>query len=202
MNRKTLFSMMAALGLMMSAAQAATQINALPCTISSPGTYVFTCNLTVPASSLYGPAIYIATSGAVVLDLKGFTLSMPSLLPNYQYTGISIQRGTATVRNGTIRNFNEGINASPADGTFLANITIQNLTFSNMDGTHIDLYRVTSSSVTNCVFTDFAQACIVDYNSEPSYLSKNRFDGKQIQILAILYPLSPVMLQQATFVTQ
>jgi len=88
MNPKTI---LAALGLIMSVfgAQAQTPINALPSIINSPGTYYLTCNLTAAP----GQGGVLITSGKVVLDLRGFTLSN---------AGITIQGNSVTVRNGTL----------------------------------------------------------------------------------------------------
>jgi hypothetical protein len=83
MNHKNLL-LTAALGLIMSAftVHADIPITALPYTISSPGTYVLTGNLTSPPLQNDQSAIVITGSaGKVVLDLKGFTRHKLQNLP-------------------------------------------------------------------------------------------------------------------------
>jgi hypothetical protein len=82
MNRTTSPLPMAALSLLMSATAlqvANIQIKYLPYTISAPGTYVLTTNLTtsINYSSSQGTAITILTTvpGPVVLDFKGYTIT-------------------------------------------------------------------------------------------------------------------------------
>jgi Right handed beta helix region len=203
MNPKNTILMMATLGLIMSAlsAQADTPINTLPYTISSPGTYVFTGNLTSPPIPNPQSSILITGSaGTVVLDLKGFTLMLATLYPNFGYTAINIRRSNVTIRNGTIQNFNAAINVSPPGSGYLSNVLVQNVTFSNVDGTHIDFVQVNSSVITNCTFLGFAQAAIVDSSSQTTNLfSKNRFDGNQRAVLSILFVARPAFLEQCRF---
>jgi hypothetical protein len=72
-----------------------TPISSAPFTISQPGSYYLTTNLTVNS----GDAIIIATSG-VTLDLNGFTIS--STVSNAAGTGILLNSGS--LRNITIAN--------------------------------------------------------------------------------------------------
>lgn len=186
---KNLLSITSALGLVISTlAPAATPVTALPRIINTPGTYYLTCNLTAAP----GQGGVLITSGNVILDLKGFTLSN---------AGVTIQGSNVTVRNGTLSG--SGISACPAFnvGT-LSGIVVDRVTLSNIEGTQIDLCQITSSSVTNCSFLGFAQAAIYDHESQPTNCSRNKFDGKQNMMLSVIYPPGPVMLQQATFVTQ
>jgi hypothetical protein len=203
MNPKNTILMMAALGLITSAlsAQADTPITALPCIISSPGTYVLTGNLISPLLQNDQSAILITGSaGTVVLDLKGFTLGSVPLSLAFE-TAINVQRSNVTIRNGTIQNFNAGINVSPPGSSgYLSNILVQNVTFRNIDGTHVDFVQVNSSVITNCTFLGFAQAAIVDSSSQTTNLfSKNRFDGNQRAILSVLFVARPVFLEQCRF---
>jgi hypothetical protein len=138
-----------------------------------------------------------------VLDLKGFTIMLDTVYPNFYYTGISVQRSNVTIRNGTIRNFNEGINVGPPGNVgSLSGIVVDHLTFNNADETHVAFFQVSSSSVTNCSFQGFAQAAIYDYQSQPTNCSKNRFDGNQRSLLSILFPPGPEFMDQCKFVSQ
>src|ERR1700761_5664096 len=93
MNRPTKILLTAAFSLLsaLSAQSANTQlattqaaknatipISYMPFSITAPGTYVLTGNLTFsPSTSVVVPAITVSTaiSGPVVIDLKGFTLT-------------------------------------------------------------------------------------------------------------------------------
>jgi hypothetical protein len=77
--------------------------------------------------------------------------------------------------------------------------TVQNVTFNNMDGTHISFTQVNSSVVANCTFLGFAEAAIYDSKSEPTNCSKNRFDGNQRAILTVQFVPGPVFLEQCKF---
>jgi hypothetical protein len=139
---------LAALGLIMSAythtvdgqtaaAQAATAtsipISSLPFNITKPGTYVVTSNLASTGSITQSPtgAINVVQniSGPVVIDLKGFTITG---LGDYNPQGVYIQFNKfagpstypITVRNGTIKNFWDGIQVLYQD-----NVTINNIAF-------------------------------------------------------------------------
>ena len=63
-----------------------------------------------------------------------------------------------TIRNGTIQNFNVGINVGPAlnggplNGYF-SNIRISNIFFFS-DGEGVNFYKTNSSTVSYCVFTN------------------------------------------------
>jgi hypothetical protein len=91
-------------------------------TISSPGSYYFTTNLTVPSTD-FGILI---ESGNVTVDLNGFTLQgAPG-----SYDGIDIS-GTytnITVRNGTITGC--GQNGISADAGYSCNLVFEHLTIS------------------------------------------------------------------------
>jgi hypothetical protein len=186
------------------AAQSATiPITTVPYTISSPGTYVLTGNLTSPPLQNQSAILITGSAGTVVLDLKGFTLMMGVAYPNFAYTGINIRKSNVTVRNGTILNFNNGINVAPPGSGYLSNVLVQNVTFNNLDGTHIDFIAVNSSVITNCTFIGFAQAAIYDHGSQTANrFSENRFDGNQRAILSVLFLGGPVVLEQCSFDAQ
>ena len=99
-----------------------TPISSVPVTISSPGSYYLTTNLT-GASSAHGITI---SSGNVTLDLNGFVLqgvsgSLDGVRVSGTYTNI-------TVRNGTITGWGwDGVDAD--NGTTL-NVVFERLTVS------------------------------------------------------------------------
>jgi hypothetical protein len=120
--------LMAAFGLIMSAysvqttdaqvvtVQAAkassTPISSLPSNIVAPGTYALTRNLNYPAGQTI-PAIVIANNltGAVVVDLKGFTIASSGDLSfgvNIGYYNVPASNAfPITIRNGTLTNFSK-----------------------------------------------------------------------------------------------
>jgi hypothetical protein len=87
-----------------SRATPGTCITKLPCTITTPGYYYLNRNLT--ASSGSGITINVDN---VVIDLMGFVLSGP---PVGFVDGITITGNNVEVRNGTVRNWYQGISAT------------------------------------------------------------------------------------------
>ena len=84
-----------------------TAITSLPYTISSQGTYCLTGNLSMSTAS--GNAIQI-NAGNVVLDLNGYTIGGSQAGAGTNAYGIyAYQRKNITIRNGTVRGFNQGI---------------------------------------------------------------------------------------------
>jgi hypothetical protein len=173
MNLKTTL-LMAAFGLIMSAyfvqtthaqvvnVQAAkatsTPISSLPCNILSSGTYALTRNLNYPVGQSV-PAIVIPSNltGAVVVDLKGFTIAGGG-------DGFGVRIGSydapatnafpITIRNGTVTNFTIGIDASQGGHDGLTKITLDHLTISHPLGsgsqTTAIYFPTTASTVSYC----------------------------------------------------
>lgn len=82
-------------------------ISRLPFTITSPGSYCLTTDLSTPI--IKGAAITIAASD-VLLDLKGFKLEGTAAMGATKAAGIrAADRSGITVRNGTIRGFSVGV---------------------------------------------------------------------------------------------
>jgi hypothetical protein len=142
-------------------------INSLPFTISAPGTYVLTNDLSALQAS---PAITIpaTVTGPVIVDLNGHTIT--GLTPTGAGTlGIVIgfdfgPTGNAypiTVRNGTLTNFNEALRTQ--DAAPLSDITIQNIIFNN-DQTGIQFSQTGFSSISGCKFNGVTYG-IYDYLS-------------------------------------
>ncbi|WP_457420251.1 hypothetical protein [Roseateles sp. P5_E7] len=126
MNRTHL--LLAALTLTATAAQAQTMISprAFPIVIDQPGHYKLSASLAVPAQT-HGIKI---TASNVVLDLNGFEVKGPGFCGTYcpaagLASGIWINAGNVTVRNGTVRGFDYA-------GVFFANFqtTLEDLNVS------------------------------------------------------------------------
>lgn len=141
-------------------------IASLPYTISQPGSYYLTTNLTGVSGN---NGITIA-SGGVTLDLNGFALlgvpgssnavDVPSLCTNL------------TVRNGTVRGWgNNGVEAYNAQNT-----VFERLAVSAMGGFGIEAY---GSVVRDCVVDSTGDAGIVAYVSEVSHcvVENSGYDG-------------------------
>jgi hypothetical protein len=169
-------------------------ISYLPFTITAPGTYVVTKNLSFSSPSSAAITISTALSGPVVLDLKGFTLTGGGGSNFNAGIGIGILPASLgfqevsntypiTVRNGTIQNFEIGVLA----GVLANAITLNNLTlviaqipsypdpFGLGVSTGVSLFFVNSSYISNCVFGSvtnfFAAKGIADTGS----LGGNRY---------------------------
>jgi hypothetical protein len=182
MNHPTRILLTAALGLIMSAAAqaantqlATTQaaktstipISYLPFSITAPGTYVLTGNLTFsPSTSVVVPAITVSTaiSGPVVIDLKGFTLTGSGSSGPTVAVGIGFFTGTSvrnafpiTIRNGTLLNFGFGVWAELDGIDDITDLSLNNLTFTEKPanggfGHAVTFRQVSSSNVNNCIF--------------------------------------------------
>lgn len=178
--------LMAALGLITSASTQTTTalptvpIIRLPYTITTPGIYVLTSDLSFPVPSgttSATPAILIATNipGEVIVNLKGHTIT--STGNNSVGIGIGfVTPGIAntypiTVRNGTLQNFSFGVWAESGNTTvFLSNITVGDLTVNILEQSGINnagvLFDVVNNSVvrnstikqTNIGIEDFLSA--------------------------------------------
>lgn len=79
-----------------------------PVTLSQPGSYKLTSNLTVPAGV---PAIFISVPG-VTLDLNGFSIIGPYSCPNVGFcapvgtaNGIEATAANVSIRNGIVKQF-------------------------------------------------------------------------------------------------
>jgi parallel beta-helix repeat protein len=138
----------------------------LPFHITAPGTYVVTANLSYPAQPTNqntNAAITISTSipGAVILDLKGHTLTGGGFYS--LAVGIGIFDGSTkanthsiTIQNGTVQNFGYGVWAE-ISGVILTNITVNSIAFHisqtpNDTSTGILFSQVSSSTISNCTF--------------------------------------------------
>jgi hypothetical protein len=170
----------------LSAQPADIKISTLPLSITAPGTYVLTGDLTSsltrtsPSGSSAG-AINISSSiaGPVVVDLNGFTIMGPGsnsfgVTIGYISSGIS-NAHPITIRNGTIRNFQYGVFASTL--TTLSDITLNDVVFDIIStgaavGQGVNFFNVDSSTISNCAFNE-ATYGIQDYASNGGNLYNN-----------------------------
>jgi hypothetical protein len=128
----------------------------IPFTISAPGTYVLTGNLTLPSGGFFVINITTGITGPVILDLKGFTLT--GLGNSQSGVGISIGNGIngavnaypITVRNGTINNFVLGVSVAAQ-----SDVTVNNINFylpAGIGANGVSFDRVSNSTANNCSF--------------------------------------------------
>jgi hypothetical protein len=131
-------------------------ISSLPFTITAPGTYVLTGNLSYTASGTKPVAITInvptgSIGSAIILDFNGFTITNSSI--NTTVYGIDIQSPNATgaspvtIRNGKIALFYYGVYDVKVSGVNLNNLTINT---SNPGESAIRFELVASSTIANC----------------------------------------------------
>jgi hypothetical protein len=146
-----------------AAKASSTPISSLPSNIVAPGTYALTRNLNYPAGQTI-PAIVIANNltGAVVVDLKGFTIASSG-----DGFGVSIgyydvpatNAFPITIRNGTLTNFTFGIDASQGGHDGLTKITLDHLTithpFSPGTQTTAIYLPTTASTVSYCNLSSY-----------------------------------------------
>lgn len=85
-------------------------ITAIPTTLSQSGVHCFEGDLATSSTHLIGAAITVSASN-VVVDLRGFTLRGPARADsNVSGVQSSNLHHNITVRNGTIRDFAQGVN--------------------------------------------------------------------------------------------
>jgi hypothetical protein len=169
MIRTTTILLMAALGQIMSATalQAANiQIKYLPYTISAPGTYVLTTNMSYPSSQGAAITILKTIPGPVVLDFEGYAITWTGTTGDEAF-GIFIgilgpslvNTYPITIKNGTINGFLLGIDGEEAP---ITRLTVENMHFANALEA-VALAGISYSTINNCVFT-VDNYGIYDYN--------------------------------------
>jgi hypothetical protein len=128
-------------------------ISYLPYTITAPGTYVLTRNLSYTGTQA-AIGISEAVGGPVVLDLKGFTIMNTAGANTGSYCiFLDLQKlgsNPTTIRNGTITGFVVGIIALNG----VSSITISNLIF-NQNTVGVDLEQSSNSIINKCQFNGF-----------------------------------------------
>ena len=121
--RGRILSGVAMLGVLGTAAWADTsrcdRINSVPTTISSPGVYCLDRHLGTGIVS--GAAITIA-SDDVTLDLGGFTLAGTAGPTSTAFGIHAVGRQNVTIRDGTVRGFEEGISLSGGSNNLVERI--------------------------------------------------------------------------------
>ena len=196
----------------------ANKISALPYTITAPGTYELTSNLT---SLVAGNAITInvPVAGAVVLNLNGFTINWNQNMGAGGGTnGIGILYTTSsqsviTIKNGSIGTLDQGfwtgiaVNGNPPNGSnenYLANLTIDNVTFAAERWSDVSLNQVNSATGSNCTFLGLFPQSAVQYGIQDTgsqggnrYVNDS-FDGGQTNMIAVDNN-GPAVLTRAEF---
>jgi hypothetical protein len=123
-----------------------TTINSVPYTISSPGTYVLTSNLTCPGGY---DAITVNVSN-VTIDLNGYYLYCPT--PTATGTGIFVNdRANVRIKNGEIVGFYVGVYAEYASSVTNLNFghLIEDVRFYN-NSTAVEFYQSSGCVVKDC----------------------------------------------------
>ena len=161
-------------------------INALPFTITTPGTYVLATDLTMTSAWPGAVAIYISVrssvpngpvpTGNTILDLGGHTIHGGAFI------GVRVD-STAyiSVINGTLDGFSDGIDISMGGGTF-SHLLIDNITFkstkNNTSG--ITMTKTNGAVVSRCNFIGPMLCGIYDhYSTIGSTFINLNFDGYQ-----------------------
>jgi Right handed beta helix region len=143
---------------------ASISISSLPFSITAPGTYVLTGNLSyIGGGNSSAINITEPIGGPVMVDLRGFTITSDG-----NSTGVSISGSTGlypiTIRNGTIKKFSNGVLTNFASNDSESNISVKNIIFEeNILG--VGFKFVNLSTVANCTFKDMSPYGISDYQS-------------------------------------
>ena len=130
-----------------------TPISSLPFTISQPGSYYMTTNLT----SLAGNGIIIAANG-VTVDLMGFELVGTN--SEFEVSGVFVSgtRTNITVRNGTVRGWKNGVNVANAIYSSASDLHLSGNSGNGLLGGHGVLLR-------NCFATKNGSGLVVSNGS-------------------------------------
>jgi hypothetical protein len=199
-----------ALNLIMSAITtyaANMQIASLPYTISAPGTYVLTKDLSYSAQQ--GVAINILTTlgGPVVLDFKGHTITgvgTGNASFGIEIGGVSEYAENAypiTISNGTLQGFSIGIDAEQGNLAKTTQLTVKNMQFStvttNITTFGVKLLNTSYSSINNCVFTGTEYGIDDDVTGANNSYANNTFNhvGYLILVGNTGYPLPTVTVE-------
>jgi hypothetical protein len=211
MIRTTTLILTVSLNLIMSgiALQAANiQILSLPYTISAPGTYVLTKNLTYSAQQ--GAAINILTTlaGPVALDFKGHTIAgvgAGNTSFGVEIGGVSEYAENTypiTISNGTVQGFAIGIDAEQGNRANTTELTVKNMQFSTVTTTvatyGVKLLNTSYSSINNCVFTGTEYGINDDVTGGNNKYLNNTFNhvGFLILIGDSDYPLPTITVEE------
>ena len=112
-----------------------TPISSLPFTISTPGIYYLTKNITTAGNGI------VINANDVVLDLGGFTIVGDRGVAD---TGVDITTQTnVTIRNGTVRNFGTGVNVGAASSKAL----VEDLLLTENNGNGLEVSYTTTISI-------------------------------------------------------
>ncbi|RIL06542.1 MAG: hypothetical protein DCC71_06435 [Proteobacteria bacterium] len=158
-----------------------------PVTLASPGAYVLTSNLTVPASDGV-----VATVAGVDLDLNGFQITGPgscvaTLGGDGKLTGVSCAGTTGTgvtgvtsIRDGTVRGFATGIDSPQGTVFRVERVTVRETSSDAIDASGVRLILTDSVISTNAgdgvsgqnSLSSFTVArCIFERNDQGLYLA-------------------------------
>jgi hypothetical protein len=159
----------------------------LPFTISAPGTYVLTSNLTTASNAI---VVNAPIAGPVIIDLKGFSITGPG--PSVAgaiiyYSGFFNISPPITVRNGTISNFLVGLSVENQNNVTVGNqtnVTVNKIVFNEPPSTTqqvgVELTRNSSTIIENCTFScgsnpGSASNGIIDFESVGDSYNNNTF---------------------------
>jgi hypothetical protein len=125
-----------------------------------------------PTSMSNNVAITVNSAG-VTIDLNGFSLTGPPqvFIPDWYLNPAAIITGSnnVTIKNGSIIGFYVAVDASAESASYLNNIVVDFVKFTNFDLFALDFSLVNSSFVTNCVFSapsTLNATCIIDQGSQ------------------------------------
>mgnify|MGYP000878602222 CR=1 FL=1 len=148
-----------------------TPISTASFTISQPGSYYLTTNLTGVGAS---PGITIATND-VTLDLSGFAITGPAVT----YAGVYVGSGSytnVTIRNGTIKGWVEGVRILDVN---CKNIVLDQLNIADAFGFGIE---ANGAAITRCTITASGNDGIFARNS---HLENTTVDSSRGAVIAL-----------------
>jgi hypothetical protein len=156
-------------------------INYLPFTISAPGTYVLSKDLTSTNVNAVAITMNQQAVGDIVLNLNGHTLHGNGAVAGVVFL-FNGGAGALVLENGTVDGFTYGSETSNSPFTTNSHLLIENVTFKSTgpDSIGIELERVNGALISGCKFVGVMSWGVFDLNSMSRNTYSNlSFDGQQ-----------------------
>jgi hypothetical protein len=175
-----------------AAGDSRTPISSLPYWINSPGSYYLSGNLSLTSTTADG---IVVLADDVIIDFNGFTITGPGTTA--AATGIFLQGSHVEVRNGTVKNFANGVVGGAAGSDHrVVRMSIHNNNQMGVDLANGDLVRdcsVYSNGSIGIAVGDYSTVidCVADSNMSwgiyaglGTMLSRNRINANGAGISA------------------
>lgn len=139
-----------------------------PITITAPGSYVLTRNITAPANGQPVISITMPASGDVDLDLNGFTLDGSATSENISVSFPAGANGGVRIHDGSVNGGAQGINIIGPPSPGLRRAVIERLRIGNMPVNSLSMRNVVNGVVRDCTIHDGGLGIFSDATVAPN----------------------------------